>query len=111
MKRITWEKPNGEWGVEGASISNAPLPIYNALERLLDYERLGLDPDELARIDKMYAEKCRELAEVKKDLEKKMLDKVCIGCGFLKDNVCTYSGSHCNVSKPIYEDIKEVFRI
>ena len=42
-------------------------------------------------------------------IETKILGKVCIGCGYLKNNICTYKGSNCGVSKPIYEDIKKVF--
>lgn len=36
-------------------------------------------------------------------------DAVCVGCGYLKDNICTYKGSACGVSKPMLENIKRVF--
>lgn len=36
-------------------------------------------------------------------------DAVCVGCGYLKDNICTYKGSACGVSKPMLESIKRVF--
>ena len=36
-------------------------------------------------------------------------DAVCVGCGYLKDNICTYKGSACGVSKPMLESIKKVF--
>ena len=36
-------------------------------------------------------------------------DAVCVGCGYLKDNICTYKGSACGVSKPMLEAIKRVF--
>lgn len=36
-------------------------------------------------------------------------DAVCVGCGYLKDNICTYKGSACGVSKPMFEKIKRVF--
>jgi len=41
--------------------------------------------------------------------ETKVLGKICIGCGYLKDNVCTYKGCNCGVSKPMYDGIKKVF--
>lgn len=42
-------------------------------------------------------------------LETKILDRVCIGCAYLKDNICTYKGTNCNVSKPMYKVIKRAF--
>lgn len=36
-------------------------------------------------------------------------DAVCVGCGYLKDNICTYKGSACGVSRPMLESIKRVF--
>ncbi len=37
-------------------------------ERLAAYEDIGPTPEQLLEIDKMYAEKCREVAELKKQL-------------------------------------------
>lgn len=50
-----------------------------------------------------------DVDKVVEQLETKILGKVCIGCGYLEDNVCTYKGANCGVSKPMYEDIKKVF--
>lgn len=50
-----------------------------------------------------------DVEKVVEQLETKLLGKVCIGCGYLKDNICTYKGSNCGVSKPMYDDIKKVF--
>jgi hypothetical protein len=36
---------------------------------LHEYEQTGVTPDQIRQIDTLYAEKCRELAEVKKQLE------------------------------------------
>jgi hypothetical protein len=37
--------------------------------KLKEYEETGVTPDQIRQIDTLYAEKCRELAEVKKQLE------------------------------------------
>lgn len=41
-------------------------PIETALERLAQYEDIGLTPDQLLVVDKMYEDRCREIAELKK---------------------------------------------
>lgn len=40
--------------------------VIPKLELLKAYEDIGLTPEQLLEIDKMYAEKCREVAELKK---------------------------------------------
>jgi len=37
-----------------------------ACQRLAEYEDIGLTPEQLLEIDKMYSEKCREVAELRK---------------------------------------------
>lgn len=73
----------------------------NALEELEQYHAIGT------------VEECRAAVEkqdkITEQIETKILGKVCIGCGYLRDNICTYKGSNCGVSKPMYEDIKQVF--
>lgn len=49
-----------------------------------------------------------DVDKVVEQLETKTLGRVCVGCGYLADNVCTYKGPNCGVSK-MYEDIKKVF--
>ena len=87
------------------------------LTELKEYRSLGT-PEQLRVIDELYLEKCEEVNQLKaqlaaaptlEELETKLLNKVCIGCGYLKNNVCEYKGANCVVSKPIYGYIKEVF--
>lgn len=45
------------------------LNIVQCLNRLRQYEDLELTPDEIMEIDNLYAEKCREVAELQKEAE------------------------------------------
>ena len=100
MERLTYENQNGEWGIKGYDIKECPGGLYGAICKLHEYEKSGLEPDEvirlddfsgsqaalrpgkcqayerlgvtpeqLKRIDDMYAERCREIAELKKRLD------------------------------------------
>ena len=42
------------------------VPLANLINRLGHYEDIGLTPEQLTEIDKLYAEKCREVAELRK---------------------------------------------
>ena len=42
------------------------VPLANLINRLGHYEDIGLAPEQLLEVDKLYAEKCREVAELKK---------------------------------------------
>ncbi len=44
--------------------------LTNILERLADYEDTNLTPAQLQEIDKLYAEKCKEVVELKEELKK-----------------------------------------
>ena len=39
------------------------------MDRLAEYEDLGVTPEQLRQIDDMYAERCREAAELRRRLE------------------------------------------
>lgn len=45
------------------------LNIAQCLNRLRQYEDTGLTPDQILEIDELYAEKCREVAELQKAAE------------------------------------------
>lgn len=47
MSRLTWKKPNGEWGVRGVDLSALPPALYGAMCRLRDFEERAEDPDAL----------------------------------------------------------------
>lgn len=44
--------------------------VQQAQERLAQYEGLGVTPDQIREMDRLYAEKCREAAELKRRLER-----------------------------------------
>lgn len=50
MGRLTWEKPNGEWGLNGHSIKEVPRNLYGFFCKLHEYEKSGLDPDEVMEL-------------------------------------------------------------
>lgn len=37
-KKLTWRKPNGEWGIEGAELSALPPAVYAAVAKLHQLE-------------------------------------------------------------------------
>ena len=66
MARLTYQTPDGNWGVRGIDIKQMPAAVYGALCKLKDYEDTGLEPSQLYRMDKAYQDMCKELAELKK---------------------------------------------
>ena len=40
-----------------------------------------------------------------KDSREAVVKAICIGCGYLKDNRCTYTGGNCTVSKPMLQSV------
>ena len=47
MNRLTFKEPNGKWGIVGMNAENEREKTYGCLCKLLDYEELGLNPDEV----------------------------------------------------------------
>ena len=64
--RLTFENENGTWGIKGYDIKNVPKELYGAMCKLRDYERIIESPQKLLEVDKLYSDKCKELAEEKK---------------------------------------------
>lgn len=61
VKGIPWEDLS-----TGAKITREThVKLYRVLERLQEYENTGLTPEQIIEMDKLYAEKCRELAKCK----------------------------------------------
>ena len=52
---------------------NRGVHMWQAIDRLAAYEDLGVTPEQIREIDKLYAEKCREVAELKKKLSKQWI--------------------------------------
>ena len=65
---ITWTK-NGEWGLNGMDIKDVPNNLYGAICKLHNYERLGLEPEEIEMLDELYLEKCKEVTALKEELK------------------------------------------
>lgn len=73
MERLTRKSDSGMvWFVdrehESGYVEREPCEMHAhharlAIAKLAEYEDIGLTPEQLRTIDRMYAEKCRELAE------------------------------------------------
>lgn len=50
MNRLTFEEPNGNFGVVGMNEGNKEAKLYACVCKLRDYELSGLSPDEVQRI-------------------------------------------------------------
>lgn len=67
MERLTYRVNTGIQDVvltDSKSVEEC-LEWENVLERLAEYEDIGLTPEQLREIDKLYAEKCKEMADAK----------------------------------------------
>ncbi len=75
MGRLTEKDDQGNWCIRGlpwknlypgiAITENTYERIYAVAKKLLDYEDTGLTPEQIRQIDDLYAEKCREVAELR----------------------------------------------
>lgn len=80
MNRITYDTPSGEWGINGINIKDVPKTLYGAMFKLHEYEKTGLDPDDIYQIDKLYREKCEQLNNMERSYivmaeQKEMLEE------------------------------------
>lgn len=64
MDRLTGRSEKGDLMFMGEQVYAGRL--YEAASALEEYEDIGLTPDRLLETDKMYAEKCQEVAELRK---------------------------------------------
>lgn len=64
MRRLTHKRVNGiktgYW---------SPEKKQDLIDRLAEYEDTGLTPDQIRQIDSLYAERCREVAQLQKNAE------------------------------------------
>lgn len=44
MKRLTWKKPNGDWGLQGADLTALPPAVYAAVYKLMKLEDAMSEP-------------------------------------------------------------------
>ena len=70
MNRLTFKEPSGNWGVVGMDnpVYELEEKIYRCLDKLLDYEELGLNPDDVVRL----MDKLEDMEENLQTLEKEM---------------------------------------
>ena len=61
MEKLTYERVNGIKTGYWSSSKKQDL-----VDRLSEYEDTGLTPEQIRQIDDLYAEKCREVAELRK---------------------------------------------
>lgn len=47
MNRITFTKPNGDWGIDGIDLAQLPPKLYGAIMKLKRYEDSGLSPGQV----------------------------------------------------------------
>ena len=71
MNRLTVPDVKTEKGtrrsfIDEPAVRKEAMTIYWALK---EYEDLELTPEQIREIDRLYAEKCREVAELKKELD------------------------------------------
>ena len=50
MKGLTFIEPDGTWGIVGMNESNKDQKMYSVACKLRDYEKTGLQPDEVERL-------------------------------------------------------------
>lgn len=70
----------GNWGVKGLpwkdlypgqTITQKTYEkLYGCLTKLMQYEEVGPSPEQLEEIDELYQEKCKEVNQLKKELER-----------------------------------------
>lgn len=53
---------NGCWGIEGVDLTKLnDSKVYGALYKLHQYEKSGLQPEQVIEMDELYREKCEEV--------------------------------------------------
>lgn len=69
MGRLTWNNPDGTWGLKNMDIKDVPRELYGAVCKLKDYEKTGLMPEQIVEMDELYLEKCKEVAKLQKQMK------------------------------------------
>ena len=75
MSNLIVKDERGNWGIKGLPWNKLHKgqvitreiceKLYGCLYKLMEYEDTGLSPKKIYEIDRLYSEKCRELAETK----------------------------------------------
>ncbi len=68
MRRLT-KKCGGRWQLEEPfPVMDGKCPLQACVDSLGEYEDTGLTPDKIREMDKLFAEKCREVAELERKI-------------------------------------------
>lgn len=80
MNRLTTEEeyPHGAEGKSANKLTGrwcrGVFEATACIERLAKYENTGLEPDQIREMEKLYQEKCQEVAELKKRHQDKLIN-------------------------------------
>ena len=78
MKALTFIEPDGTWGIAGMNESNQEQKMYAVTCKLREYERTGLQPDEVERLKdsaiKLIREKLLEKGKILQEKEQNSKD-------------------------------------
>lgn len=74
MHRLTFQTPDGHFGVEGIDLTKLDAKLYGCICKLKAYEEIGLSPDEVERLNEFSESQMEKLmdenARLRADLER-----------------------------------------
>ena len=74
MIRLTYNEPNGKWGIVGMDESNQDQKMYAVAIKLMHYEKIGLNPDEVERMKKHFEEmEPKKNTEIRQRIQKDLV--------------------------------------
>lgn len=108
MERLTFKVHDGgifvkESDIKTFDVEDEIIHTGNAIRTLATYEDTGLTPEQIIEMDKLYAEKCRELLEYKRLDKQGLLLKLPCKVG---DTVYVKLASYCD-SKYAYAEVRD----
>jgi hypothetical protein len=68
MNRVTFENSDGTYGINEVRLNNQPLPVQNAFKRLLEYEKTGLEPEQVKNLAEELEQQKADAAELRRKL-------------------------------------------
>lgn len=108
MNRLTYQEPDGSWGVAGMNADNEGEKLVAVARKLRDYENTELDPEDVAELKLQVHRNDGQLsAEEVWSMMAAVCDGECEGCPIAELNdpdrgQCPFGTS--------YEDIRETCR-
>lgn len=68
-KRLTFNKPDGSFGVVGMNCSNEDKKLYSCVAKLKDFEDIGFNPEELTSLKTILKEHKTSLGQLISNLK------------------------------------------